>query len=340
MVLPYVPVSFGLVVTVTFVVRDGRLDPVLYLIGVAVMVLVMLRQFVALRDNQVLTRELLGRERQLAHLAFHDPLTGLANRALFYDRVGHAVLRQDRAGTPIGLLYIDLDCFKAVNDTLGHAAGDELLKAVAERLTDSLRASDTVARLGGDEFAVLTDPVDNVDDIVIVADRIVAAIGEAFPLSAGVARIGASVGHRHPHAARRRSRRLPATGGQRDVRGQGGRQGPQRPRRDARPKRLEPLTICAWAAVRTGRREAVRGDNGRVPRALLALPECVVVYRRSGDLTYVDDLSDREALLVRARPYLFGGTDRDCFTYSLPRSSETGWVVAPSSSRSPARPAA
>jgi diguanylate cyclase (GGDEF)-like protein len=193
-ILPYVPVSIGLVVTVTLVIRDGSLDPVLYLLGVAVMVLVIARQFVALRDNSVLTRELLGRERQLAHLAFHDPLTGLANRTLFYDRVGHAVLRQDRAGTPVGLLYIDLDGFKAINDGLGHAAGDELLKEVAERLAACLRSSDTVARLGGDEFAVLADPVHEVDDIMIVANRIVATIGEAFPLSSGVARIGASVG--------------------------------------------------------------------------------------------------------------------------------------------------
>ena len=194
MVLPYVPVSIGLVVTVTFVIRDGKLDPVLYLLGVAVMVLVMVRQFVALRDNSVLTRELLARERQLAHMAFHDPLTGLANRALFYDRVDHAVLRQDRTGSPVGLLYIDLDGFKAVNDGLGHAAGDELLVAVAARLTTCLRSSDTVARLGGDEFAVLADPVNAVEDIVVVADRVVAAIAEVFPLASGVARIGASVG--------------------------------------------------------------------------------------------------------------------------------------------------
>jgi diguanylate cyclase (GGDEF)-like protein len=194
MVLPYVPVTIGLVVTVSLVIRDGSLDPVLYLLGVAVMVLVIARQFLALRDNSVLTRELLGREQQLAYLAFHDSLTGLANRTLFYDRVGHAVLRQDRAGTPVGLLYIDLDGFKAVNDGLGHAAGDELLKEVAERLTACLRSSDTVARLGGDEFAVLADPVHEVDDIMIVANRIVATIGQAFPLSSGVARIGASVG--------------------------------------------------------------------------------------------------------------------------------------------------
>jgi len=194
MVLPYVPVTTGLVVTVTFVIRDGTLDPVLYLLGVGVMVLVMVRQFVALRDNSVLTRALLTRERQLAHMAFHDPLTGLANRALFYDRVGHAVVRQDRTGSPVGLLYIDLDGFKAVNDGLGHAAGDELLVAVAARLARCLRSSDTVARLGGDEFAVLADPVNDVEDIVIVADRVVAAIAEVFPLSSGVARIGASVG--------------------------------------------------------------------------------------------------------------------------------------------------
>ncbi len=194
MVLPYVPVTIGLAVTVTFVIRDGRLDPVLYLLGVGVMVLVMVRQFVALRDNSVLTRELLSRERQLAHMAFHDPLTGLANRALFYDRVSHAVLRQDRTGSPVGLLYIDLDGFKAVNDSLGHDAGDELLVAVAARLTTCLRSSDTVARLGGDEFAVLADPVHDVEDIVVIADRVVAAIAEVFPLASGVARIGASVG--------------------------------------------------------------------------------------------------------------------------------------------------
>jgi diguanylate cyclase (GGDEF)-like protein len=169
----------------------------LYLLGVAVMVLVMARQFVALRDNSVLTRELLGHERQLAHLAFHDPLPGLAKRALFYDRVGRAVLRQDRTGSFIGLLYIDLDGFKASNDASGHAAGDELLQAVAERLRDALRTSDRVARVGGDEFAVLTDPVNDVDDIT-VADRIVAAMGEAFPLSGGVARIGASAGTATP----------------------------------------------------------------------------------------------------------------------------------------------
>ncbi|HZG95867.1 MAG TPA: GGDEF domain-containing protein, partial [Mycobacteriales bacterium] len=93
-----------------------------------------------------------------AQLAFHDPLPGLANRALFYDRVGRAVLRQDRTGSFIGLLYIDLDGFKAINDAFGHAAGDELLQAVAERLTDALRSCDAVARVGGDEFAVLTDP--------------------------------------------------------------------------------------------------------------------------------------------------------------------------------------
>ena len=96
-------------------------------------------------------------EEQLRHQAFHDVLTGLANRFLFLDRLGHALARAGRGGRPTAVLFLDLDDFKAVNDRLGHAEGDKLLVAVAQRLKIVTRDGDTVARLGGDEFAILVE---------------------------------------------------------------------------------------------------------------------------------------------------------------------------------------
>jgi diguanylate cyclase (GGDEF)-like protein len=96
----------------------------------------------------------------MQELALHDPLTGLPNRRLFIERMEHAIARSDRTGKPFSVLYLDLDGFKGINDSLGHEAGDELLVAVAEQLKRSLRASDTAARLGGDEFAILLEEAD------------------------------------------------------------------------------------------------------------------------------------------------------------------------------------
>jgi diguanylate cyclase (GGDEF)-like protein len=97
------------------------------------------------------------RTSELRHLALHDPLTGLANRALITDRVAQLLARGRRTGIPGAVLFVDIDEFKNINDTLGHAAGDQLLQAVAARLTIGLRAVDSVGRLGGDEFIVLID---------------------------------------------------------------------------------------------------------------------------------------------------------------------------------------
>ena len=117
-------------------------------------------------------------EQQLAHQAFHDPLTNLANRVLFRDRVEHALQRAVRGGGQPAVLFIDLDNFKAVNDGLGHSAGDWLLIEVAARLQNCLRPADTVARLGGDEFAVLLD--DEAASAEDIADRILAAFRSPF----------------------------------------------------------------------------------------------------------------------------------------------------------------
>ncbi|MGD0439039.1 MAG: GGDEF domain-containing protein [Acidimicrobiales bacterium] len=135
-----------------------------------------------------------GAQDELVHKAFHDPLTGLANRALFVDHIDGAYHRAARAGNLVFLLYIDLDEFKTINDTFGHSAGDELLVQVAGRLNACVRATDTVARLGGDEFAILLEQAASLEVVEIIAQRIVASVAEPFPLATGVAEIGASVG--------------------------------------------------------------------------------------------------------------------------------------------------
>ena len=132
-------------------------------------------------------------EQELRHQAFHDVLTGLANRSLFRDRLGHALARATRSRRPTAVLYLDLDDFKAVNDRLGHAAGDRLLVAVGDRLRSATRAEDTVARLGGDEFAIIVEEHDPAAASV-AAERIVAAFATPFGLEDGEIAIRGSIG--------------------------------------------------------------------------------------------------------------------------------------------------
>jgi diguanylate cyclase (GGDEF)-like protein/PAS domain S-box-containing protein len=115
-------------------------------------------------------------EEQLAHQAFHDPVTGLANRALFSDRVEHALMRAQRGLPDIAVMFIDLDDFKTVNDSLGHEAGDRVLQEVAQRLQIAVRPTDTVARFGGDEFAVLLEGVTDSPEAAYAAARILQAL--------------------------------------------------------------------------------------------------------------------------------------------------------------------
>ena len=128
----------------------------------------------------------------LAHQAFHDDLTGLPNRALFSDRLEHALSRRDHG--PVAVVYCDLDDFKVVNDSLGHAAGDRLLSEVAQRIRGLLRPSDTAARLGGDEFAVLLEDVGGEAGALQVAQRLLAALRQPLDLGSTVVFPQASVG--------------------------------------------------------------------------------------------------------------------------------------------------
>ena len=133
-------------------------------------------------------RDITGRkaiEDRMAHMAQHDTLTGLPNRALFDDRLKQAIVQANRNRGRLALLYVDLDHFKPVNDTLGHAVGDVLLKAVAQRMHDSVRASDTVARIGGDEFVVLLPIVHDDSDALAVAEKIRHVLNQSFEVVAG-----------------------------------------------------------------------------------------------------------------------------------------------------------
>ena len=133
-------------------------------------------------------------EEQLTHQAFHDPLTGLANRALFRDRVSHALALAQRQSHPITVLFLDLDDFKRVNDSLGHAEGDRLLIAAAERFLSCARAADTVARLGGDEFAILIEHAAGPDGRGELLERLATAMGHPFTLSGNQVQVTASIG--------------------------------------------------------------------------------------------------------------------------------------------------
>jgi diguanylate cyclase (GGDEF)-like protein/PAS domain S-box-containing protein len=133
-------------------------------------------------------------EGQLRHQAFHDPVTRLANRALFTDRVDHALARTTRDSGGLAVIFTDLDDFKVVNDSLGHAAGDTLLQQVGHRLRSSVRTMDTVARFGGDEFAVLIEDVTRLENVAAIADKILEALTAPFVIDDKEVFIGASMG--------------------------------------------------------------------------------------------------------------------------------------------------
>jgi diguanylate cyclase (GGDEF)-like protein len=135
-------------------------------------------------------------EERLVHQALHDPLTGLSNRVLFRERVEHALTRVGR-GDNVGVLFLDLDNFKSVNDSLGHAEGDVLLETVARRLLQATRGCDTVARLGGDEFAILLEGLSGENEALTVIDRVREALTRPVNLLGREMNVSASIGLAH-----------------------------------------------------------------------------------------------------------------------------------------------
>jgi diguanylate cyclase (GGDEF)-like protein len=182
--LPYLPLVLAAIVALTTILPELDSIP----LGASVLLLViavLARQFVALAENQQLLSD-------VGRLAFTDLLTGLANRARFIDRLEQEVMRQRRKPLTLTVLCLDLDGFKAVNDELGHPAGDELLIRVADRLSACVRSTDTVARLGGDEFAILIEGP--VEDTVVAAERILASFDEPIVVDGVALTVRPSIG--------------------------------------------------------------------------------------------------------------------------------------------------
>lgn len=193
--LPYLPLGAAVVVASAQSASGRTLGPFAVGLISALVALVLIRQYATIRDNEKLARTVQEREDELHDLAFRDGLTGLANRALFLDRLGHALDLSARDQRPVSVVFLDLDGFKAVNDSLGHAMGDALLVRVAERLRGRLRAADTLARLGGDEFAVLVEqgPVHG-HDATAVARALLDAFSAPFSIDGRTVTVSASIG--------------------------------------------------------------------------------------------------------------------------------------------------
>jgi diguanylate cyclase (GGDEF)-like protein len=198
--LPYVPLVLAVGILLGRVSAGGAIGPFLAWDLGAIALLVLVRQLLVVLDNRSLTGrlrralgELRGRENQLEYQAFHDALTGTANRALFWDRLNHAIARASREERPVTVVYLDLDGFMGINDRYGHMVGDMILAAVAERLEACVRPADTLARLGGDEFGVVLESNDGRPPEE-VAHRLLAALDNPFRVGTEQIAVAASVG--------------------------------------------------------------------------------------------------------------------------------------------------
>jgi diguanylate cyclase (GGDEF)-like protein len=194
--LPYASVAAGFGLLTFVAMPYDAIELRVALLGaMALTLLVVLRQVLAARDNLRLLAERAAQEERFRHEALHDALTGLANRSLLRDRAEHALIRARRQQQlPLALIFLDLDNFKTVNDSLGHATGDALLVEAARRLLACVRATDTVARLGGDEFAILIeDPVETYG-CRLITERILATLSHPYIIEGRHIFAGASLG--------------------------------------------------------------------------------------------------------------------------------------------------
>lgn len=162
--------------------------------SVALFSLVVARMYLAIREITVSSRKREELQKELAHQAAFDSLTGLANRAHVLGLVEAALHRARRSGTQLALLCIDLDRFKTINDTFGHSAGDEVLRVVADRMRQVVRAGDAVGRLAGDEFVILIEPLDEASEMLDLGDRLITAVSRPIPLGGRDVTVGVSIG--------------------------------------------------------------------------------------------------------------------------------------------------
>ena len=197
--LPYLPLIPGVAVFINMSITGETMGPFLAVTSSAAALLLVARQMLTMVENRELTRsleatvtELREREGQLEFQAFHDPLTQLANRALFRDRLDHAL--DQRREELVSVLFVDLDDFKTVNDSLGHDVGDRLLVAVGERLRACVRVGDTVARIGGDEFSILIEGDADGTEGTLIAQRVLSALAVPFSIAGRDLRVSASLG--------------------------------------------------------------------------------------------------------------------------------------------------
>jgi diguanylate cyclase (GGDEF)-like protein/PAS domain S-box-containing protein len=147
---------------------------------------------VVFNSREITDRKMI--EQRIQHLAYHDNLTGLPNRSLLQDRLAHSVQRAERAGKKVAVLFIDLDNFKNINDTLGHDVGDELLRQVSRRLAECIRLEDTIARQGGDEFIILLDNIEEGHGASLVAQKVLNTLRQPFPIGGNEQHVSGSLG--------------------------------------------------------------------------------------------------------------------------------------------------
>ncbi|MDQ6856527.1 MAG: EAL domain-containing protein [Candidatus Dormibacteraeota bacterium] len=177
--IPYIPLPVGIGFAIDELVSQGRISVFTVSMTLGLFLLVLLRQGLSVRENVVLLRRLASNETELNHRAEHDPLTDLSNRASFI-RFVDEYLGQPRSDRLCAVMFVDLDDFKHINDSLGHAMGDQAIVAVGQRLKACMRDHDLVARLGGDEFAVFLTRLPDVGQLVNIAERVIETLNEPF----------------------------------------------------------------------------------------------------------------------------------------------------------------